>query len=151
MMVLVFTLAILNDRFHGHAQEVEQKMFPETTFVNAISTAPFLPLFSSFSITYERKQGMKIGWIAKFWYGSATATYAKEISYPGHSDNYSLILAYLRYFWKNLHAEYQTYAGFMLYESNQPESFREMRKKIRCSTLFIPISGLAFASKTNQL
>lgn len=197
MMVLVFTLAILNDRFQGHAQEVEQKMFPETTFVNAISTAPFLPLFSSFSITYERKQGMKNGLIIGFWYGRATATFPKEISYPGYLDNYSLILAYRRYFWKNLHAEYQTYQGFTrfyeefsgkvtqsfslftefrlgykfefqflhkplllnfqwplgitLYESNEPESFREMRKKIRCSTLFIPISGLAFASKTNQL
>lgn len=190
MIVLVFTLAILIYRFQGHAQDVEQEMFPETTFANAISTDPFLPLFSSFSVTYERKQGIKNGLIIGFWYGRAAATYPKEISYPGYLDNYSLILAYRRYFWKNLHAEYQTYQGFTrfyeefsgkvtqsfslftefrlgykfefqflhkplllnfqwpvgitLYESNEPESFREVRKKDPVFYIIYPNIWLGF-------
>jgi hypothetical protein len=151
---------------------------------NTLSTDPFLPLFKSFALIYEHRIDRKNSFVAGFWYGKVTATYPKEIPYPGYARNYAPIVAYRRYFWKNLHAEGQFYPGYTayfednsekarhsfslfseirlgyyfnftikklplqlnlqwpvgttLYESNEPDSFREIRKQDPVFYLFFP-------------
>jgi hypothetical protein len=157
---------------------------------NTIATDPFLPLFNSFALVYERIYRENNGLVLGFWYGKVTATYPGEIKYPGYAHNYAPILGYRRYFWKNLHAEYQLYPGYTrfyeenedkhyqsfslftelrvgykfafsikdfplvlnlqwpvgtsLYESNEPESFREIRKQDPIFYLFFPNIYLGF-------
>jgi hypothetical protein len=153
-------------------------------FSNSIVTDPFLPLFNSFALVYERNFSKYNALVVGLWYGKVTATYPKEIKYPGYAHNYAPILGYRRYFWKNLHAEFQLYPGYTkfleenekkmyhsfslftelrfgykfnlrikglplalnlqwpvgtsLYESNEPESFREIRKQDPIFYLFFP-------------
>jgi hypothetical protein len=175
---------------HGQAQGGQESKLPETIYPHAIAVEPLLPFFNSFSFSYERKKGMQNGLIAGFWYSRSTETYPKEIRFPGYSDNYSLIIACRRYFWKNLHAEYQVYpgytrfyeeittstfhsfslfnefrvgykfeflvlkkpvflnlqwpVGFTLYESNEPDSFREIRKQDPVFYILFPNIYLGF-------
>lgn len=152
--------------------------------VNILATDPFLLLFKSFALAYERRFDPRNSLVLGFWYGKVTATYPKEIPYPGYAHNYAPIMAYRRYFWRNLHAEGQLYPGYTvyfedesaktsqsfslfseirlgyffyfriknlplqvnlqwplgttLYESNEPESFREVRKQDPVFYLFFP-------------
>jgi hypothetical protein len=155
----------------------ETESLPNTStqqYKHSISTDPLLLLFGSFSAIWEY-QSNKNGYIIGSWYSKSTATYPKGIAYPGHITNISAIVAYRRYLWRNLHAEYQLYpgmsrfyddnstikqhsfslfnefrigykfniavfglplmlnlqwpVGFTLYESNEPEKFRDIRKQ----------------------
>jgi hypothetical protein len=149
-----------------------------------ISTDPLLLLFNSFAILYEHPFTNRDAFLLGFWYGKATETWPKMIKYPGYIRNYAPILAYRRYFWRGLHAEYQLYPGysifheesiqkdshsftlftefragyrfdfsigklplmlnlqwpigFTLYESNQPESFREVYRQDPVFYIFWP-------------
>jgi hypothetical protein len=153
-------------------------------YKNSIATDPFLLMFNSFALVYERVYNQNNGVLLGFWYGKVTATYPAEIEYPGYAHNYAPILAYRRYFWRKLHAEYQLYPGFTrffeenenkhysgfslftelrvgykfdftimgtpllitlqwpvgttIYESNEPESFRKVRKQDPVFYLFFP-------------
>ena len=56
--------------------------------------------------------------LAAFWVllnSKATETYPKMLQYPGNVQNYAPILAYRRYFWRGLHAEYQLYPGYSIF------------------------------------
>ncbi len=149
-----------------------------------ISAEPLLPFFSSAVLIYENQFHARQGLLFGFWYGKTTETWPKRISYPGHSHNYSAIIAYRRYIWRHLHLEYQIYPGytsffaaaeakrygsfslfnelrvgykfefavqrvplllnfqlpigFTLFESNEPESFRAVRKQDPIFYIFIP-------------
>jgi hypothetical protein len=162
----------------------------ENRFKNSFSTDPLLPVFNSFALVYEHRSNSASGWILGFWYGKTTSTYPGMIEYPGYIRNYSPILAYRRYFWRNLHAEYQIYPGysrfyeaevskyhnsfsvfnelrvgykfnfrirslplmlnlqwplgFTIYESNEPESFREIRKQDPLFYIIFPNIYLGF-------
>jgi hypothetical protein len=151
---------------------------------SSLSTDPLLPIFSSFALLYEHPFTQQDAVLLGFWYGKATETYPKMLKYPGHIQNYAPILAYRRYFWRGLHAEYQLYPGysifheeaknknthsftlftefragyrfdfsigklplmlnlqwpigFTLYESNQPESFREINRQDPVFYIFWP-------------
>ncbi len=159
-------------------------------YTKSIATDPLLPLFNSFALVYEEVFNQKNGLIIGFWYGKVTTTYPKEIKYPGYAHNFAPILGYRRYFWRNLHAEFQLYPGYSrffeenenntyhsfslftelrvgykfdfeikelpfvlnlqwpvgtsLYESNEPESFKEIRKQDPVFYLFFPNIYLGF-------
>lgn len=165
-------------------REREGNMSEVPVLIHALSTEPLLPFFSSFVALYEYRPVKRNGFLLGFWYGKSTSTYPKDLEYPGYVQNYSAILAYRFYFWKNLHAEYQLYpglsvfydevadrrynsfslfnefrigyrfdlqigkipfllclqlpVGFTLYESNEPESFRSVRKQDPVFYIFIP-------------
>jgi len=94
-------------------------------YTKSIVTDPFLPLFSSFALVYERIYNENNGSILGFWYGKETTTYPRKIKYPGYASNYALIIGYRRYFWRNLHAEYQLYPGYTrLYEENEDKQYQ---------------------------
>ena len=172
------------------AQSNPRETSKENRFKNSISTDPLLPVFNSFALVYEHRSNSTSGWILGFWYGKTNSTYPGMIEYPGYIRNYSPILAYRRYFWRNLHAEYQIYPGysrfyeatvnkyhnsfslfnelrlgykfdfhvislplmlnlqwplgFTIYESNEPESFREIRKQDPLFYIFFPNIYLGF-------
>lgn len=93
-------------------------------YCNSIVTDPLLPLFNSFALVYERNCNKSNGLVLGLWYGKVTATYPKEIKYPGYAHNYASILGYRRYFWKNLHAEFQLYPGYTkFFEENENKTY----------------------------
>jgi hypothetical protein len=171
--LLILSLLLLTITCIG--QKTEMGLNTSTQqYKHSISTDPLLPLFNSFSILWEA-QSYKNGYIIGSWYSKSTETYPKGIAYPGHITNTSAIVAYRRYLWRNLHAEYQLYpgmsrfydeystiaqhsfslfnefrigykfnvnvfglplmlnlqwpVGFTLFESNEPEKFRNIRKQ----------------------
>jgi hypothetical protein len=99
----------------------------DSTKRHTISTDPFLPFFSSFAIVHEYKAHEKLGVISGLWISRANATYPGEFKYPGHVDNYSIILAIRGYAWRSLHTEYQLYPGYSRFyldgKSNPTSSF----------------------------
>jgi hypothetical protein len=187
-------LLLLPITLHAICEETDSMKFNNEQMVKentrSIVTDPFLPLFNSFALVYERFYNQQNGLVLGFWYGKVTATYPKEIKYPGFALNYAPIIGYRRYFWRNLHAEYQLYPGYTrfyeenegkryqsfslftelrigykfnlsirglplvlnlqwpvgtsLYESNEPESFREIRKQDPIFYLFFPNIYIGF-------
>lgn len=185
-ITIILLALLLNFKFvYPQSNFLQEESTPlSNAYSNSIVTDPLLPLFNSFSLVYEKVFSQNNGIIIGFWYGKVTATYPKEIKYPGYAHNYAPILGYRRYFWRNLHAEFQLYPGYTkffeenenkiynsfslftelrvgykfdfaikglplmlnlqwpvgtsLYESHEPESFKEIRKQDPVFYLFLP-------------
>lgn len=191
VLILLLLLPITLHAISGQTDSIHfdnKQLVKDNT--RSIVTDPFLPLFNSFALIYEQVYNQQNGLVLGFWYGKVTATYPKEIKYPGFALNYAPIIGYRRYFWRNLHAEYQLYPGYTrfyeenegkryksfslftelrlgykfnlsisglplvlnlqwpvgtsLYESNEPESFREIRKQDPVFYLFFPNIYIGF-------
>ncbi len=70
---------------------------------HSLSTDPILPFVKSAVLLYGYQPSDKQELITGFWYSKATATYPKEIFYPGNVKSYSVLFGYRRFFWRNLH------------------------------------------------
>jgi hypothetical protein len=191
LIILLFVSLAKGNIIHGKTDTLVNSRNPQTNKIkNSIVTDPLLPLFNSFALVYESIHSKNNGFVLGFWYGKVTATYPKGLEYPGYAHNFAPILGYRRYFWKNLHAEYQLYPGYTnffeenegkhyhsfslftelrvgykfdfnikrlpltlnlqwpigtsLYESNEPDSFREILKQDPIFYLFFPNIYIGF-------
>lgn len=186
----LFSIAVLKVN-HGFAETKNNSIRDSVPDLkNSVYTDPLLPLFNSFALLYEYRKTNGYSFILGGWYGKSTSTYPKLIEYPGYSVNFSAIIAFRKYFWRNLHFEYQFYpgftrffeeneekfynsfslfnefrigykfeyrlfkiplitnvqwpVGFTVFESNQPKSFKEVKKQDPVFYIFYPNIYLGF-------
>lgn len=113
LILIIFQLIVVK-------QLISQEKKINTT-KHSVYFEPTLLFINSFAAFYGHKLNDKNEIIAGFWYNKSTETYPKLLEYPGYEQAYTLILAYRRFFWRNVHAEYQLYPAYSVFYEDQTD------------------------------